>query len=92
VIQEFFRRFYAKDIKIRLRPSFFPFTEPSFEVDMSCMVCGIKDAGSAGNPGGSKWWVRAWSILTFLSQPAMSPAMAGLCFRYRFGQAGDDEI
>ena len=39
VIEEFYRAFYEKKIKIRLRPSFFPFTEPSFEVDMVCAVC-----------------------------------------------------
>ena len=34
IIQEFFQRFFEKPVKIRLRPSFFPFTEPSFEVDV----------------------------------------------------------
>jgi len=38
-IQEFLRRFFGKEIKIRLRPDFFPFTEPSFDVSMSCFVC-----------------------------------------------------
>ncbi len=39
VIQDFFQSFYEKKVKIRLRPSFFPFTEPSFEVDMNCLIC-----------------------------------------------------
>jgi phenylalanyl-tRNA synthetase alpha chain len=39
IIQEFLRRFFGKEIKIRLRPDFFPFTEPSFDVSMSCFVC-----------------------------------------------------
>jgi len=39
IIQEFFSRFFDKVVETRLRPSFFPFTEPSFEVDMSCVVC-----------------------------------------------------
>ncbi len=39
VIQEFFQRFFNKEIKIRLRPSFFPFTEPSFEMDINCVNC-----------------------------------------------------
>jgi len=34
VIEEFFKKLFSKDIKIRLRPSYFPFTEPSFEVDL----------------------------------------------------------
>lgn len=40
VAEQFFSKFFKKDIKIRLRPSFFPFTEPSFEFDISCTVCG----------------------------------------------------
>jgi phenylalanyl-tRNA synthetase alpha chain len=39
VLEEFFSRFFRKQVKIRLRPSYFPFTEPSFEVDVSCVVC-----------------------------------------------------
>ncbi len=34
VIEEFFKKFFKQEIKIRLRPSYFPFTEPSFEVDV----------------------------------------------------------
>lgn len=37
--EQFFSRFFKKDIKVRLRPSYFPFTEPSFEFDISCTVC-----------------------------------------------------
>ncbi len=39
VIQEFFSRLFKTKIEIRLRPSYFPFTEPSFEVDISCTYC-----------------------------------------------------
>ncbi|HHJ09320.1 MAG TPA: phenylalanine--tRNA ligase subunit alpha [Bacteroidetes bacterium] len=38
----FSKELFGKDTKIRLRPSFFPFTEPSAELDISCMVCGGK--------------------------------------------------
>lgn len=34
IIQEFYRQFFEKPVSIRLRPSYFPFTEPSFEIDM----------------------------------------------------------
>ena len=34
IIEEFFKQFFKSDVKIRLRPSYFPFTEPSFEVDV----------------------------------------------------------
>lgn len=33
------RELFNKDAKIRFRPSYFPFTEPSFEVDMTCHIC-----------------------------------------------------
>ncbi len=36
------RRIFGEDREIRLRPSYFPFTEPSVEVDISCMKCGGK--------------------------------------------------
>mgnify|MGYP001333540414 CR=1 FL=1 len=42
VLLEFARGLYGKDIRMRFRPSFFPFTEPSVEVDISCFVCGGK--------------------------------------------------
>jgi len=40
--ETFFSRFFGKKIDIRLRPSFFPFTEPSFEFDISCTLCDAK--------------------------------------------------
>jgi len=40
VMKDFFSRFFKKDISLRLRPSFFPFVEPGFEVDISCVNCG----------------------------------------------------
>ncbi|MEK7647126.1 MAG: phenylalanine--tRNA ligase subunit alpha [Patescibacteria group bacterium] len=39
VILSFFRKLFGKDMQIRLRPSFFPFVEPGFEVDISCAQC-----------------------------------------------------
>ena len=38
----FSREMFGKDTKIRLRPSYFPFTEPSAEMDISCTLCGGK--------------------------------------------------
>jgi len=38
-IYHFAKEMYGKDIQIRFRPSFFPFTEPSAEVDISCLIC-----------------------------------------------------
>ncbi len=39
----FAKEMYGKDIQLRLRPSFFPFTEPSAEIDVTCLIC--KGAG-----------------------------------------------
>ncbi len=40
VLEQFAREIYGPDTKVRFRPSFFPFTEPSVEVDVSCSECG----------------------------------------------------
>lgn len=40
IAEQFFTTFFGQRVKVRLRPSFFPFTEPSFEFDLSCLLCG----------------------------------------------------
>jgi phenylalanyl-tRNA synthetase alpha chain len=40
VLHEFARGLYGPDVRTRFRPSFFPFTEPSVEMDISCFACG----------------------------------------------------
>lgn len=42
VLLYFAREMFGPDTKIRLRPSYFPFTEPSAEMDISCQICGGK--------------------------------------------------
>ncbi len=39
VLTEFLRRFFEVDVPVRFRPSYFPFTEPSAEVDIGCVIC-----------------------------------------------------
>lgn len=39
-VESFLREFFEKDLAVRFRPSYFPFTEPSAEVDMECVHCG----------------------------------------------------
>ncbi len=41
-LEEFVRRMLGENLKLRFRPSYFPFTEPSYEVDVSCFKCGGK--------------------------------------------------
>ena len=40
MLDDFLRQFFEKDLKVRFRPSYFPFTEPSAEVDIECVICG----------------------------------------------------
>ncbi|MBT8439471.1 MAG: phenylalanine--tRNA ligase subunit alpha [Gammaproteobacteria bacterium] len=39
IIHDFLQGFFEKDLKVRFRPSYFPFTEPSAEVDIECVMC-----------------------------------------------------
>jgi phenylalanyl-tRNA synthetase alpha chain len=39
VVYQFLRAFFENDIQVRFRPSYFPFTEPSAEVDIECVMC-----------------------------------------------------
>ena len=48
---EMFKRMLGDDREIRLRPSFFPFTEPSVEVDVSCGLCGGKGCNTCKQTG-----------------------------------------
>jgi phenylalanyl-tRNA synthetase alpha chain len=40
VLYDFLTNFFERDLKLRFRPSYFPFTEPSAEVDIECVMCG----------------------------------------------------
>lgn len=42
ILGAFARNFFSQETKVRFRPSYFPFTEPSVEVDLSCVHCGGK--------------------------------------------------
>lgn len=50
-LEYFVKAIFGEDRKIRLRPHHFPFTEPSAEVDVSCMLCGGKGCKSCKNEG-----------------------------------------
>ncbi|WP_337568545.1 phenylalanine--tRNA ligase subunit alpha [Hallella sp.] len=51
VLLTFAREMFGADTKIRLRPSFFPFTEPSAEMDISCSICGGKGCNFCKHTG-----------------------------------------
>lgn len=50
-IELFCRMYYGKDVKIKFRTSYFPFTEPSAEIDVSCFLCGGKGCRVCKNTG-----------------------------------------
>lgn len=50
-LAEFARRMFGSSTRVRFRPSFFPFTEPSAEVDVSCMICGGAGCGTCKGTG-----------------------------------------
>lgn len=51
VLLTFAREMFGADTKIRLRPSYFPFTEPSAEMDISCHICGGEGCGFCKHTG-----------------------------------------
>jgi phenylalanyl-tRNA synthetase alpha chain len=50
-VAEFSRRFFGEGARTRFRPSFFPFTEPSAEVDVSCQLCGGEGCSACKRTG-----------------------------------------
>lgn len=50
-LQTFFKQFFGDDVPIRLRPDFFPFTEPSAEVDAQCVFCKGVGCSTCGGKG-----------------------------------------
>lgn len=50
-LELFAKEFFDKDTKVRFRPSYFPFTEPSVEVDLSCAMCHGKGCSLCKNTG-----------------------------------------
>ena len=51
VVIQFLNSFFEKDLPVRFRPSYFPFTEPSAEVDMHCTSCGGEGCRVCGHTG-----------------------------------------
>ncbi len=51
MLDKFVRQIFNENVRTRLRPSYFPFTEPSVEVDVSCFECGGKGCGLCKHTG-----------------------------------------
>ena len=54
-LEVFVKKMFGEDREIRLRPSFFPFTEPSVEVDISCKICREKAVMYVNKQAGLKF-------------------------------------
>lgn len=50
-LEAFITRLFTPDTKVRLRPSYFPFTEPSCEVDITCQICKAKGCATCSSTG-----------------------------------------
>ena len=50
-LETFLHALFSDDVKVRLRPGYFPFTEPSAEVDISCIFCDQKGCGVCSGSG-----------------------------------------
>lgn len=51
ILDEFLRHFFEKDLAVRFRPSYFPFTEPSAEADIQCVMCSGKGCRVCSHTG-----------------------------------------
>ncbi len=68
-LQTFAQKVFSKDTKVRLRPSYFPFTEPSVEVDVTCSMCHGKGCRVCKGTG----WVE------ILGAGIVNPAVLDMC-------------
>ncbi len=62
VLLAFARKMFGENRQIRLRPSYFPFTEPSAEVDISCIICGGRGCRTCKGTGWIEILVPEWCI------------------------------
>lgn len=51
IMNVFLKRFFKSDITWRMRPSFYPFVEPGFDIDMRCTICNGKGCAACGGDG-----------------------------------------
>lgn len=51
VMKEVLSELFKKEVDVRLRPGYFPFTEPSYEIDMKCLICGGSGCPTCKNSG-----------------------------------------
>lgn len=85
VLEEFAKEMYGKDTKIKFRPSYFPFTEPSVEVDLSCTECGGKGCRVCKGTGWIEILGAGMVHPNVLRECGIDPeVLFGLCVWYRY--------
>lgn len=62
ILTVFVHQMFGPEVGLRFRPSFFPFTEPSAEVDIQCVMCLGKGCRVCSHTGGWRSWAPGWSI------------------------------
>jgi len=79
-LQIFAERIFAPGVKIRMRPSFFPFTEPSVEVDVSCVACGgVGHGGSSASEDGRCRICKGTGFLEIMGAGMVDPEVFRAC-------------
>jgi phenylalanyl-tRNA synthetase alpha chain len=71
VLTHFLRQIFGEELGVRFRPSFFPFTEPSAEIDIQCVICG----GGGSKSGQSCRVCKATGWLEILGAGMIDPAV-----------------
>ena len=72
VLTHFLRQIFGRELGVRFRPSFFPFTEPSAEIDIQCVICG---GGGMSKSGQSCRVCKATGWLEILGAGMIDPAV-----------------
>ncbi len=79
-LQLFAERIFAPSVKVRLRPSFFPFTEPSVEVDVSCVSCGgVGHGGAVVNEDGRCRLCKGTGFIEIMGAGMVDPEVFKAC-------------
>ena len=85
-VTDFVRRFFERDLALRFRPSYFPFTEPSAEVDVQCVQCAGRGCRVCGHTG---WLEILGCGLVHPNALAMSGIDPEAWSGFAFGMGGD---
>jgi phenylalanyl-tRNA synthetase alpha chain len=97
-LTEVARRFFGPDRRVRFRPSYFPFTEPSAEIDIECAICHGRGCRSCGGEGWLELGGSGMVHPTVLANGGYDPkAVSGFAFgmgpdRYAMMKYGIDDL